>query len=118
MTSLLIRKTAKDIAGAVYDHLRMTGSERFARENPSEKDYIAQHWVHCVKEAKKALTELLMSETTLPHEKEEIYAALLEDFEKSDTSQAMPILQFSFEPREKEDVKHIDATPELPTVGA
>ncbi len=118
MTGQLLRMTAKELAGAQYDKFRMFGSERFAKECPSEKEYVAQHWPHFIMQAKAALCLVLESENTPEHQKQAIFEELLRHAEDSQSANAVDILQVTSDPREREDVRHIDAHPELRTVGA
>lgn len=118
MTNQLIRLQAKDIAGAYYDHLRVFGSQRFARENPDQNFYVAMHWPHFVQQAKEALVMVLMAENTPQYQKDVIEEALLEHATQSQTSNAVDVLQISKQPREREDVRHVDDNPQLRSVGA
>jgi hypothetical protein len=118
MTNQLLRMVAREIAGAKYDELRMFGSERFARENPSEKHYVANNWIHCINLAKEQLGKMLMSESVSQHEKDAIMEELIDHAERSESANARDILQFTSQPREREDVKHIDNNPQLRSVGA
>lgn len=117
MTSQLLRMTAKELAGAQYDTFRLTGSERFARENPSEKEYVARHWPHFIMQAKAALCLVLESESTPEHQKQAIFEELLRHAEDSQSPNAVDILQITSQPREREDVRYVDQNPELPSVG-
>ncbi len=116
MTTQLIRMTAKDIAGAFYEgHQR---SLRFRVENPDQEAFVAQHWPHYVQEAKKALTQLMILPGTPQHQKDAIEDALIEDFNRSQMGNAREVLQVNLSPREREDIKHVDASPELRSVSA
>ena len=79
MTVSLVRKTAKELAGAFYedDH-----SDRFRKLWPSQKTFIARNWPSFVEIARVALTELLHREGTPEYQKIEIYEALCEDNER------------------------------------
>lgn len=118
MTSQLIRLQAKEIAGAEYDKLRVIGSARFAKENPDQRRYVAEHWPHFVDAARKNLTQYMMQTTTPEDQKQVIFEALLEHTEQSQQANAVEVLQYSFQPREKEDVRFVDENPQLPSVGA
>lgn len=116
MTTQLIRMMAKEIAGAFYDgHQR---SLRFRVENPDQDKFVAQHWPHYVQAAKGALTELMTRPDTPQHQKDAIEDELIEHFTRSQNGQAREVLQVDLNPREREDIRHVDATPELRTVGA
>jgi len=118
MTGQLLRMTAKELAGAQYDKFRMFGSERFAKECPSEKEYVAQHWPHFIMQAKAALCLVLESENTPEHQKQAIFEELLRHAEESQLPGAVDILQVTNDPREREDVRHIDNNPQLRAVEA
>src|SRR5258708_3172777 len=111
MTTQMIRMTAKDIAGAFYEgHQR---SLRFRIENPDQDKFVAQHWPHYVQAAKGALTELMLRPDTPQHQKDAIEDELIEHFNRSQSSGAREVLQVDLSPREREDIKHVDASPEL-----
>lgn len=118
MTNQLIRFQAKEIAGAEYDKLRVLGSDRFARENPNQNLYVAQHWPHFVDAARASLTYYMTLATTPEHEKEAIMEALIEHTEQSERPGAVEVLQYNFQPREREDVRFVDENLHLPSVGA
>lgn len=116
MTTQMIRMTAKDIAGAFYEgHQR---SLRFRIENPDQDKFVAEHWPHYVQAAKGALTELMLRPDTPQHQKDAIEDELIEHFNRSQTASAREVLQVDLSPREREDIKHVDASPELRSVGA
>lgn len=116
MTSQLIRLMAKEIAGAFYDgHQR---SLRFRAENPDQDKFVADYWTHYVQPAKTALVELMVRPDTPQHQKDAIEAELVEHFERSQSSGAREVLQVDLNPREREDVKHVDSNPQLRSVGA
>jgi hypothetical protein len=117
LTTQLIRLQAKEIAGAEYDKLRVLGSDRFARENPDQKRYVAEHWPHFVDAARASLTYYMTLATTPEHEKEAIMEALVEHTEQSEGPRAVEVLQYTFQPREREDVRMIDENLQLPSVG-
>lgn len=73
---MLIRRTAKDIAGAFYEQNR---TERFRKAWPDQRAYIAKCWPHFVVTAKDTLLELLRRPSTPQHHKQQIYDAFLED---------------------------------------
>lgn len=116
MTTQLIRMMAKEVAGAFYEgHQR---SLRFRVENPDQDAFVAQHWPHYVDEAKKALVQLMTQENTPQHQKDAIAEELIEHFERSQGPGAREVLQVSSAPREREDIKHVDNSPQLRSVGA
>ena len=116
MTTQLIRMMAKEVAGAFYDgHQR---SLRFRAENPDQDAFVNQHWPHYVQEAKKALTALMVRPDTPQHQKDAIEAELIEHFNRSQSGHARDVLQVTSEPREREDIRHVDNSPELRSVGA
>jgi hypothetical protein len=118
MTGQLLRMTAKELAGAQYDKFRLFGSERFAKECPSEREYVARHWPHFIMQAKAALCLVLESENTPEHQKQAIFEELLRHAEDSQSPNAVDILQVTTDPREKEDVRYVDEHPQLRTVEA
>lgn len=116
MTTQMIRMMAKEVAGAFYEgHQR---SIRFRVENPDQDAFVAQHWPHYVQAAKGALTELMLRPDTPQHQKDAIEDELIEHFQRSQSGSARDVLQVDLSPREREDVRHVDETPELRTVGA
>lgn len=118
MTSQLLRMTAKELAGAQYDKFRMFGSERFAKECPSEKEYVAHHWPHFIMQAKAALCLVLEAQNTPEHQKQAIFEELLRHAEESMSANAVDILQITSDPREREDVRYVDENPQLRSVEA
>lgn len=118
LTGQLLRMTAKELAGAQYDKFRMFGTERFAKECPSEKAYVAQHWPHFITQAKAALCLVLESENTPENQKQAIFDELVRHAEESQMPGAVDILQVTSDPREREDVRYVDEHPQLRTVGA
>lgn len=116
MTTQLIRMMAKEVAGAFYDgHQR---SLRFRIENPDQDKFVAQHWPHYVQEGKKALVDLMMRADTPQHMKDAIAEELIEHFQRSQTANAREVLQVTSDPREREDIRHVDENPQLRSVGA
>jgi hypothetical protein len=116
MTTQLIRMMAKEVAGTFYEGYQR--SLRFRVENPDQDVFVNQHWPHYVQEAKKALTELMIRPDTPQHQKDAIEEELIEHFNRSQSGRAREVLQVDLSPREREDVKHVDNTPELRSVGA
>jgi len=79
MTVSLVRKTAKELAGAFYED---NHSDRFRKFWPSQKVFIARNWPSFVEIARVTLTELLRCDGTPEYQKTEIYEALCEDNER------------------------------------
>lgn len=115
MTSQLIRMQAKEIAGIFYEESQR--SLRFRQENPDQDAYVAANWPHFVDIGISNLTRVLQDQTTPQHQKDVIYEELCEHWERSQRPSAREVLQATLAPREREDVKHVDASPELPSVG-
>lgn len=116
MTTQLIRMMAKEVAGAFYEgHQR---SLRFRVENPDQDAYVAGAWPHFVDEGKKALIELMKRPDTPQHQKDAIMEELVEHFERSQGPGARDVLQVTSQPREREDIRHVDENPQLRSVGA
>lgn len=116
MSTQQIRMTAKELAGIFYDgHQR---SLRFRIENPDQDEYVNSAWPHFVDEAKKALTFLMMRPDTPQHMKDAIEEELIEHYTRSQTGNAREVLQVTSQPREREDIKHVDNNPQLRSVGA
>lgn len=115
MTSQLIRLQAKEMAGIFYEgHQR---SLRFRVENPDQDEYVAGHWPHFVDVAVQCLTAVLADQSTPQHQKDVIYQEICAHWEKSQSPNAREVLQATLQPREREDVRHVDASPELRSVG-
>ena len=70
----LIRKTARDIAGAFYEGNR---SDTFRKNYPDQYVYIELQWPAFVATAREILTDMLGNGSVSDHEKEEIYNALI-----------------------------------------
>ncbi len=116
MTHILIRRTAKDLAGAFHDSER---SPMFRRAFPTPRDFIGGFahrrdgriekqepgWWHFVDMAKETLAKLLHDKSVSQHEKDRIYDALLENGMRGTDVAAQRVLQTSLERRE-------DAPPE------
>ncbi len=115
MTSQLIRLQAKEMAGIFYEgHQR---SLRFRQENPDQDRYVAENWPHFVDVGIAAMTMTRQEASTPQHQKDAIYEELCEHWERSQRPSAREVLQASLQPREREDIKHVDTIPELPSVG-
>jgi len=116
MTTQLIRYTAKQIAGKFFEsHER---SLRFRITFPDQDAYVAGHWIHHVQEAKKRLVEVMLAHDTPQHQKDMIAEDMIEDFARSESGNAREVLQVTSDSREREDIKHVDESPELRSVGA
>jgi len=115
VTSQLIRMQAKEIAGIFYDENQR--SLRFRIENPDQDAYVAANWPHFVDVGIANLTNLLNDHSTPEHQKQVIYEELCEHWERSQRPSAREVLQATLEPREREDIRHVDSIPELPSVG-
>lgn len=116
MTTQLIRMMAKEIAGEFYDGYQR--SLRFRTENPDQDAFVNEHWPHYVQAAKGALTQLMLQPNTPQHQKDAIEAELIEHYERSLNPNAREVLQVDLNPREREDVRHVDENPQLKIVGA
>jgi hypothetical protein len=115
VTSQLIRLQAKEMAGIFYEGNQR--SLRFRRENPVQDEYVAGHWPHFVDVAIQSLTALLHDQTVPQHQKDVIYQEICDHWDKSQNPNAREVLQATLQPREREDVRNVDASPELRSVG-
>jgi hypothetical protein len=115
VTSQLIRMQAKEIAGIFYDENQR--SMRFRVENPDQDAYVAANWPHFVDVGISALTMVLKDEATPEHQKQVIYDELCDHWERSQRPSAREVMQATLQPREREDVRHVDASPGLRSVG-
>jgi hypothetical protein len=115
MTAQLIRLQAKEMAGVFYEDNQR--SLRFRIENPDQDAYVAANWPHFVDVGIKALTMVLSDQSTPQHQKDVIYNEICDHFDKSQSAGAREVLQATLQPREREDVRHVDQTPELRSVG-
>lgn len=111
MTSQLIRLQAKEMAGQFYEGNQR--SLRFRVDNPDQDDYVAKHWQHFVDVGVQCLTALLAQQDTPEHQKMVIYEELLAHWEQSQRPNAHQVLQATLQPRDRDDVKHIDNNPQL-----
>lgn len=114
MTVMLIRKTAKDIAGQFYEQEQR--SLRFRRQWPRVEDYVTQNWMHFVDLARGSLAALLAKPDYPEHLKEAIMRDLLEDHERQQSPHAQTVMQATLEPVEKEERRFIDESHHLPGV--
>ena len=83
MTVQLIRRTAKDMAGAYYE---MQRTDRFRKYWADQKVYIRECWPHFVVSARDTLTHMLTLSTTPAHVKQEIYEALVEEHNRGQSA--------------------------------
>ncbi len=116
MTVQLIRRTAKELAGAFYE--QNYRSKAFRQAFPSVRDYLAgtRHrpdgtivqrdpgWMHFVQAAKGILATSLRDGTMSNHEKERISEQLIEEANRGMKANARRILQANLEKREREDM--------------
>lgn len=109
MTERTVRHLAKEFAGAYYDS--NDRSSRFRKENPRQIAYTNKMWPHFVDIARQHMVKMLIDKSVKPHIKEAIAAALIEENEKSQRSDAQYVPQATLDPVEKEDRKLIDANP-------
>lgn len=77
MTVMLVRRTAKELAGIYYDGER---SPAFRQNFPSQRDYVARRWVHFIKPAREQLVDLLTQPHITTYMKDKIRDALVEDY--------------------------------------
>lgn len=103
MTTTLVRRTAKELAGAFYDQMdvfqdgRVERSARFRQECTDQKAFIKKHWPDFVKTARKVLAHMLHQPGTPQSQKDAIYDALLEErgFATDETLAAPSILRLN-----------------------
>lgn len=77
---LLIRKTAKEMAGAFYE---LDRTPQFRAQAGSQKRFIRDHWKDHIGIAIEALVTLMGQKGTSEHVKAEIYEAIIEWRERS-----------------------------------
>jgi len=82
MTVQLIRRTAKELAGADYED--GPHSDRFRKFWPDVKQFIGRNWPTYVPMARTILTNMLTRPDVSEDQKHEIYEALLEDRQRSE----------------------------------
>lgn len=111
MTCQLIRMQAKEIAGLFYEQGART--EIFRLQWPDQRAYVAASWPHFVAEAKGALAALLNDNSVSDKDKHLIAEALIEDYNASQSPHARTVLQADLQPREREDIKHVENSPHL-----
>jgi len=85
MTSKLVKKTAKELAGAFYDNMdvfqdaRVERSTIFRAECPNQYAFIREYWPDFVVIARKVLAHMLTEPGRTDMERNQIYDALLEE---------------------------------------
>lgn len=111
MTVQLIRRTAKEFAGAFYEAER---SAMFRRAFPTASDFIHgrahkrdgsilkqdPNWWQFVDMAKQTLAKMLGSNGVSEHEKAAIYDALCDEAERGSRANARRVFQNNLEKRE------------------
>lgn len=115
MTTQMVRMMAKEVAGAFYEGHQRT--LRFRRQWPVQGDFVAKSWPHFVDIARGALAAMLAQENVPEHRKQAIMDELIEDHNRQlNNPRAMDVIQATLDPREREDIRHVDQTPQLPGV--
>ena len=85
MVSKLVRKTAKELAGAFYDGQdslndgRVGRTATFRESGMTEAQFIRKYWPDFVKAARKILAHMLTEPGRTAMERDAIYDALLEE---------------------------------------
>lgn len=92
MVHKLIRKTAKELAGAYYEFA--AHDNQFYKHFPSVDKFIRREWASFVKVAKETLVACLNSPNLTTAEKEEIYDALLADRDLPYSQQETQVVNF------------------------
>jgi hypothetical protein len=112
MTVQIIRRTAKEFAGAFYE--QNTRTPAFRRAYPTLKDFMTGRahardgsirpqmpgWMHFVDAAKHQLTLLLTQEGVHEHIKTPIYEALVEQAKRGSRPGAQHVLQTGLDKRD------------------
>src|SRR5215472_741785 len=78
MVHFLVRKTAKELAGAFYE-FQAVKSEQFYKLHKNVNDFIDSEWPKFVLVSKQVLAQCLTSGALTDKEKGDIYDALLAD---------------------------------------
>lgn len=78
MVHFLVRKTARELAGAFYE-FQAVKSEQFYKQHGNVNDFIKDNWQNFVTVSKQVLTQCLTSGNLTDAEKMDIYEALLDD---------------------------------------
>jgi len=114
MTVQLIRRTAKDMAGAFYEMPERT--PLFRKVFPTVKDFLTgrahradgtitlmdPNWWQFLDAAKQTLVKMLSEKTIHEHLKQPIYEALLEEAERGSKPGARIVAQSNLEKRESQ----------------
>jgi len=85
MVAPLVRKTAKELAGAFYNNQDVISpgayqrTQRFRADAPNERSFVASQWAHFVPIAREILAKMLNDPNRAQAEKDEIFDALLSD---------------------------------------
>lgn len=85
MVSKLVKKTAKELAGAFFDGEdmlrdgRVGRTETFRDNGLSQDQFVAEYWPDFVKMARKILAHMLNEPGRTDSERNKIYDALLEE---------------------------------------
>lgn len=85
MVNKLIKKTAKDLAGAFFDNMdvfhdgRVERTTTFREQCKDQRAFINQYWTDFVPVARKTLIAVLEQPGTTQIQKDAIYDAFLED---------------------------------------
>ena len=85
MVATLVRRTAKELAGAFYDGQdmlkdnRTTRTEKFRQLYPEADDFVREQWTAFVPAARVILAEMLKDPGRSDREKNSIFDALLRD---------------------------------------
>lgn len=103
MTSTLVRRTAKDLAGAFFDNMDTFGDGRverstiFRAECPDQRTFVRTYWPDFVEIARKTLAHMLSEPGRTQGEKDAIFDALLKDrgFQTDADKAAPSIIQFN-----------------------
>lgn len=115
MTTQLVRKMAKDIAGEFYEQEQR--SLRFRRIWPDVQVYIAKNWIHFIDLARASLAQLLAKPDYPEHLKEAIAKDLIEDNERAaNHPHAREVMQATLDYVEKDDRKFVEQGHHLPNV--
>lgn len=93
MVHFLIRKTARELAGAFYE-FQAVRSERFYKLHKNVDDFIKNEWPNFVLTAKQVLTECLTKGALTEIEKADIYDALIADSTLPYSQQETQVVNF------------------------
>lgn len=85
MVTTLVRRTAKQLAGAFYENEdtfrdgRVMRTQRFRDLYPEQSDFVREQWPEFVKIARKTLAHIMTLPGTTQIQKDAIYDALLKE---------------------------------------